>query len=107
VTALRIFQITLVLVLWYFLAGLVFTRWLGVWPADIEREGFFLIAAAMPWALLGLDFYAPAHSIVGAAVRDVLFFFLLGLGIAANAAIVNAVLTHLGRRVAWTLRQRR
>ena len=30
--AARIFQITLLLVLWYFLAGLVFSRVLQVWP---------------------------------------------------------------------------
>jgi hypothetical protein len=99
-SALRIFQVTLVLVLWYFLAGLVFSRWLGLWPEGFEREGFFLVAAAMPWALLTLDFQQPAHSVLGTAVRDVLFLLLVGLGIAANAAILNGLLTRLARAVA-------
>ncbi|WP_295881245.1 hypothetical protein [uncultured Thiohalocapsa sp.] len=99
-SALRIFQITLLLVLWYFLAGLVFSRWLGVWPQAYEQEGFFLIAAAMPWALLALDFHAPTTSAVGAAVRDSLFLLLLGLGIAVNAAILNALLAGAARRIA-------
>jgi hypothetical protein len=103
-SAWRVFQITLLLVLWYFFAGLVFSRWLAIWPAAFEREGFFLIAAAMPWALLALDFHAPTSSIVGAAVRDMLFLVLLGLGIAANAAIINTLLARLGRHAgfAWS-----
>jgi hypothetical protein len=99
-SALRIFQITLLLVLWYFFAGLVFSRWLGVWPPDFEREGFFLTAAALPWALLALDFHQPTNSVLGAAVRDALFLFLLGLGIAANAAIANRLLARLARAFA-------
>jgi hypothetical protein len=99
VTALRIFQVTLLLVLWYFFAGLVFSRWLGLWPQGFEREGFFLIAAAMPWALLALDFHAPADSLLGAAVRDLLFLLWLGCGIAANAAILSALLAVAARRI--------
>jgi hypothetical protein len=92
VKALRIFQITLLLVLWYFFAGLVFSRVLGIWPAGFEREGFFISAAALPWALLALDFYAPTDSPYGAVVRDALFFVVIALGIAANAVIVNGLL---------------
>jgi hypothetical protein len=99
-SALRIFQVTLLLVLWYFLSGLVFSRWLGIWPAGFEREGFFLIAAAMPWALLALDFHQPTHSVPGAVVQDALFLLILGLGIAANAAIINVLLTRLARTLA-------
>jgi hypothetical protein len=95
VSAARIFQITLLLVLWYFLAGLVFSRWLGVWPEDFERQGYFLTAAAMPWALVTLDFQQQANSVLGAAVRDALFLLLLGLGIAINVAIANVLLVRL------------
>jgi hypothetical protein len=38
--------------------------------------------------------------VLGAAVRDALFLFLLGLGIAANAAIANRLLARLARAVA-------
>jgi hypothetical protein len=95
----RIGQITLLLVFWYFLAGLVFSRWLGVWPEGFEREGFFLVTAALPWSLLALDFHRPTDSIVGAAVRDMLFFVLLGLGIAVNAVIAKLLLAGAARRL--------
>lgn len=97
--AARIFQLTLLLVLWYFLAGLVFSRVLNLWPAGFEREGFFLGAAALPWSLLALDFYAPTDSVVGAAVRDLLFFAVIAFGIAINAVIVNALLSAAVQRL--------
>jgi len=99
VTAARIFQLTLLLVLWYFLAGLVFSRVLNIWPSGFEREGFFLGAAALPWSLLALDFYAPTDSLVGAAVRDLLFFVVIAFGIGINAVIVNALLSAAVRRL--------
>jgi hypothetical protein len=88
-TAVRLFQTTLLLVLWYFVAGLVFSRWLDIWPDGYEREGFFLVAAALPWSLLALDFHRPTDSLAGAAVRDMLFLMVLGLGIATNAVIAR------------------
>jgi len=90
--AARIFQITLLLVLWYFLAGLVFSRVLQVWPQGFERGGFFLGAAALPWTLIALDFYAPTDSTVGAIVRDALYFAVVAFGIATNAVLLNAAL---------------
>jgi hypothetical protein len=99
VTPARIFQLTLLLVLWYFLAGLVFSRVLHIWPSGFEREGFFLGAAALPWSLLALDFYAPTDSVVGAAVRDLLFFAVIAFGIAINAVIVNVLLSATARRL--------
>lgn len=98
-TAARVFQVTLLLVLWYFLAGLVFTRALGLWPDGFEGEGFFLVGAALPWSLLALDFYQPTDSVLGAAVRDVLFFAVVAIGIAANAAILDAALGVVARRL--------
>lgn len=98
-TAARIFQIMLLLVLWYILAGLVFSRVLQVWPAGFEQEGFFLGAAALPWTLLALDFFRPADSVAGAVVRDALFFVVIAFGIAANAVIVNLLLSAAARRV--------
>ncbi len=91
-TAPRIFQLTLLLVLWYFLAGLGSSRVFNIWPSGFEREGFFLAAAALPWTLLALDFYAPTDSVVGAVVRDALFFAVIALGVAVNAVMLNAAL---------------
>jgi len=103
ISAERVFQITLALVLWYFLAGLVFSRVLGVWPEGFEAEGFFLTGAALPWSLLALGFYLPTESPSGAAVRDLLFFAVIAGGIAVNAVIVHGLL----RSVLAQLRLRR
>jgi hypothetical protein len=88
----RIFQLTLVVVLWYLLTGLICSRVLGVWPEGFEREGYFITAAAVPWSLLALDFYQPTDSPIGAVVRDLLFFALIAGGIAVNAVIVGGML---------------
>ena len=88
----RIFQITLLLVLWYFVTGLIFSRVLQVWPDGFEREGFFLGGAALPWSLLALDFYQSTDSPVGAVVRDALFFVVIAAGVAVNAVIGNHLL---------------
>ncbi len=100
VNALWVFRIALVLVLWYFLAGLIFSRWLQIWPAGFEEEGFFLVSAALPWSLLTLDFYQQADSALGAAVRDILFLLVLGFGIAANVTIAALALKTLVLRLA-------
>jgi hypothetical protein len=106
-SAVRLFQITLALVLWYFLAGLTFSRVLGVWPPGYEAEGFFLTGAALPWSLLALGFYLPTDSHLGAVVRDLLFFGLIAGGIAINAVIVHGIARTLLAQVRLALRLRR
>ncbi len=110
--AARLFQLTLVAVLWYLLTGLICSRVLGIWPEGFEGEGYFITAAAVPWSLLALDFYHPTDSPVGAAVRDLLFFALIAGGIAVNAVIVGSMLRgllkvlRLDRRIRRIARQR-
>jgi hypothetical protein len=104
---LRLFQVTLALVLWYFLAGLTFSRVLGVWPPGYEAEGFFLTGAALPWSLLALGFYGPTESALGAVVRDCVFLALIAGGIAVNAVIVQGLLRGLIRELRLALRLRR
>lgn len=87
-SARRFVEITLLLVLWYFLAGLIGERVLEVLPRDIAGEAFFLARAALPWSLLALDFVEPARSGLGAVVRDLLFFAVAAGGIAINAGIL-------------------
>jgi hypothetical protein len=99
VGATRLFGITLLLVLWYFLAGLVFSRVLQVWPDGFEREGFFLSGAALPWSLLVLDFYQATDSPVGAVVRDALSLVVIAAGIAVNAVIGNYLLGAIWRQM--------
>jgi len=94
-SAWRLFQITLALVLWYFLAGVVFSRVLGIWPPGYEAEGFFLTGAALPWSLLALGFYLPTDSVLAAVVRDCLFLALIAGGIGFNAVIVRGLLRGL------------
>ena len=97
ITAKRLFELTLALVLWYFLAGLVLERVLGVLPAAFSREGFFLAGAALPWSLLLLGFLEPANSAAGAIVRDALFFVLVSLAIAVNALLIHQTLRQVWR----------
>ena len=103
----RISQITLLLVLWYFLAGLVGSRVLGLWPTGFEGEGFFLVGAALPWSLSMLGFYQPTDNPFGALTRDLLFFVLLAGSIAVNAVIANAIIGRLirGRKLQRSIRR--
>ncbi len=102
----RLFQLTLLLVLWYQLAGLVFSRVLGIWPSGFEHEGFFIAAAALPWTLLALGFYAPTDAPLAAAVRDLLFFALIAFGIAINALVLYGMLAATLRAAARRQRPR-
>lgn len=106
-SAARIFALTLALVLWYQLAGLLFSRILGVWPAGFEAEGFFITGAALPWSALALAFYFPTESLVGATVRDLLFLALIAFGIAANATIGFLVIRGLWWRLRFGTKLRR
>lgn len=103
----RLFRLTLLLVLWYFLSGLVFSRVLALWPSGYEAQGFFLIAAALPWSLLAIEFYAPTDSVLGAAVRDLLFLLLLAFGIAVNAVVAATLVRALLKQARLRLRLRR
>ncbi len=93
----RFVGITLLLVLWYFLAGLIGERVLNVVPAGLSDEAFFLAHAALPWSLLALEFLTPAHSELGGAVRDLLFLAVAAAGIAVNAWLLYASLRRLLR----------
>ncbi|HYN77940.1 MAG TPA: hypothetical protein VES73_09115 [Lamprocystis sp. (in: g-proteobacteria)] len=106
----RLLEITLALVLWYFLAGLVFERVLGVLPSGFANEAFFLAGAALPWSALLLGFLEPAHSALGGVVQQALFLVLTAFAIALNAWLANFVLLRgfwLARREAALLRRRR
>ena len=106
----RLIELTLALVLWYFLAGLVFERVLGVLPAGYASEAFFLAGAALPWSALLLGFLEPAHSPFGAIVQQALFLFLTACGIALNAWLLDQVLLRgwrLAREQAALARRRR
>jgi hypothetical protein len=105
----RLFEVTLTMVLWYFLAGLVFERVLDVLPADCSREAFFLAAAALPWSALLLDFLDTPHSPLGAVVQQALFLVLTAGAIALNAWLVDQVLLRtyrLARQGARVARRR-
>lgn len=96
----RLVEIILVLVLWYFLAGLVLGRVLHVLPPDADREGFFLASAALPWSVLLLDFLEPPRSVLGGMVQQALFLVLTAGAIAWNAWLLNQVVVQairLGR----------
>jgi hypothetical protein len=99
VNAKRLTELTLALVLWYFLAGLVFERVLAVFPPGSSREAFFLAGAALPWSALLLDFLEPAHSALGGVVQESLFLVLIAGGIALNAWLADRVLVRLLRRL--------
>lgn len=87
----RLVEITLALVLWYFLAGLVFERVLAVLPPGSSQEAFFLAGAALPWSVLLLGFLEPPHSALGGVVQQALFLVLTAFSIALNAWLVDRV----------------
>lgn len=95
----RLIEITLVLVLWYFLAGLVFERVLAVLPPGYDREAFFLAGAALPWSALLLGFLEPPHSALGGMVQQALFLVLTAVAIAVNAWLVDQVVVQTWRLV--------
>jgi hypothetical protein len=95
----RLTEITLALVLWYFLAGLVFERVLAVFPTGASREAFFLAGAALPWSALLLDVLAPPRSALGGVVQETLFLVLTAGGIALNAWLADQVIVRLLRRL--------
>jgi len=95
----RLIEITLALVLWYFLAGLVFERVLAVLPPGYDREAFFLAGAALPWSVLLLGFLEPPHSALGGVVQQALFLVLTGFAIALNAWLVDQVVVQTWRLV--------
>lgn len=95
----RLTEITLALVLWYFLAGLVFERVLEVFPAGSSHEAFFLAGAALPWSALLLDVLGTPRSALGGVVQEALFLVLTAAGIALNAWLADLVLVRVLRRL--------
>ncbi|WP_295454458.1 hypothetical protein [uncultured Thiodictyon sp.] len=96
----RLVEITLTLVLWYFLAGLVLGRVLHVLPPEYDHEAFFLTSAALPWSLLLLDFLEQPRSALGGVVQQALFLLLTAGAVAWNAWLVNQMVVQtirLGR----------
>ncbi|WP_295389851.1 hypothetical protein [uncultured Thiodictyon sp.] len=95
----RLVELILVLVLWYFLAGMVLGQVLHVLPPGYDREAFFLAGAALPWSLLLLDFLAPPRSALGGVVEQVLFLVLTAGAIAVNAWLLNQAVVQAMRMI--------
>ena len=95
----RLVELTLALVLWYFVAGLVFERVFNLVPPGYDREAFFLAGAALPWSVLLLDFLETPHSALGALVQQGLFLVLTAAAIALNAWLLHQVVVQTIRLV--------